>query len=177
MANLDVDLKGQILSNNEVGRGFNVKAVIDYNDFVNNGASESDDDTQTYQIIPLPIGAYVRDVMIYLNEAFDYSGSETSLTVQVGDTGDADGYVESTELCVDGTEVFAKLADGDYFNGTGSSSGQTNDVVIQSILNGKVYTTANTLEVLFTPDSSAKLSEATQGKITVLADIAFANWA
>jgi len=170
MANLDVDLKGQVLTNNEVGRGFNVKAVIDYNDFVNNGASESDDDTQTYQIIPLPVGAYVRDVMIYLNEAFDYSGAETLLTVSIGDTDDADGFVTATELCVDGTEITAKVANGAYTTGTDSNTDTT-----VSVVNGKAYTTANTLEALFTPASSAKLSEATVGKVTILADIVFAG--
>src|SRR6056300_2075100 len=114
MANLDIDDKGQVLSNNEVGRGWNFKRVIDFNDFATNGASESDDDTQTYQLIPLPVGAYVRDVMIFLNEAFDYTGSETTLTAVIGDTGDADGFVTSTELCVDGTEIFAKQANGAY---------------------------------------------------------------
>jgi len=174
MANLDIDDKGQVLSNNEVGRGWNFKRVIDFNDFATNGASESDDDTQTYQLIPLPVGAYVRDVMIFLNEAFDYTGSETTLTAVIGDTGDADGFVTSTELCVDGTEIFAKQANGAYTTGTddnGVSGGDTT----ASVINGKAYTTANTLEALFTPASGAKLSETTQGKITILADIAFAN--
>jgi hypothetical protein len=179
MANTDVDLKTLTLFNQEVGRGYNVKVEIDFNDLITNAPSgEVDDDTQTYKIVALPAGSYVRSVYYWLKEAFDDSGSGSSLTLQIGDEDDADGFLEAKQIHVDGTEVTAALADGAYRNAVSDEATDSNSdtvtVTTPSAVEAKVYTADKNLEALLTP-SSYKLSECTQGKLVILADIVFAS--
>ena len=75
------------------------------------------------------------------------------------------------EIHVDSSEVVAAAGiDGVFFT-VGGDAGT---------LNGVAYTTANTVEALFTPDvggTAYKLSELTQGEIVFVADIVYTNLA
>ena len=177
MANTDIATTEIVTpaANNEVGRGYNRQIVLTSADLVANEPSgSSDGDTQTYELFSLPVGSYLRGVYYYLRTAFDDSGGGSDLTVQLGDTSDANGIMDVKQVHVDGTEVFAAVTDGVFFNTTGTSNANTN------VVNGKVYTTANVVEVLFTPGAGGtnyKLSELTAGEIVFVADIVYANQA
>ena len=168
MANIDVTNynKASVVSNNEVGRGWTHVARIDYQDFVKN-PSVTDGDTLTFPVIGIPANSIVESVGYRLVTAFnDPAGvGGSSLTVQLGDTGDADGYVTAKELHLDGTEVFIGANDGAYFTGTDSGTHTTANVI-----KGKTYTSADTIEALFTP-TSFKLDEETAGEIVIFARI------
>lgn len=166
MANIDVTsklVKGPA-ANNEVGRGWTHKCEIDFNDFVAN-PSASDGDTLTFACFTIPAYSIVKSVGFRVVTAFDDSGGGSSLTVILGDTTDDNGFVVSKQIHVDGSEVFIGANDGVYFQGTDSGAATTDNVI-----KGKAYTTANTLEAVFTP-SGYKLDECTQGKIVIWADI------
>jgi hypothetical protein len=168
MANIDVTNynKASVVSNNEVGRGWTHVARIDYQDFVKNPSAD-DGDTLTFPVIGIPANSIVESVGYRLVTAFnDPAGvGGSSLTVQLGDTGDADGYVTAKELHLDGTEVFIGANDGAYFTGTDSGTHTTANVI-----KGKTYTSADTIEALFTP-TSFKLDEETAGEIVIFARI------
>ena len=168
MANIDVTNynKASVVSNNEVGRGWTHVARIDYQDFVKNPSAD-DGDTLTFPVIGIPANSIVESVGYRLVTAFnDPAGvGGSSLTVQLGDTGDADGYVTAKELHLDGTEVFIGANDGEYFTGTDSGTHTTANVI-----KGKTYTSADTIEALFTP-TSFKLDEETAGEIVIFARI------
>lgn len=170
MANIDVTTNKQSaqLSNNESGRGWTHAVTIDWEDFVAN-PSASDNDTLTFAIADIPAYSVVESVAVRLVTAFDDSGGGSSLTAIVGDTDDDNGFVTAQQLHVDGTEVFLTANTGAYFTGTDSGAATTANVI-----KGKTYTTANTLEAVFTP-SSFKLDECTQGKVVVLARIMDTN--
>jgi hypothetical protein len=166
MANIDVTNynKASVVSNNEVGRGWTHVARIDYQDFVKN-PSATDGDTLTFPVIGIPANSIVESVGYRLVTAFnDPAGvGGSSLTVQLGDTGDADGYVTAKELHLDGTEVFIGANDGAYFTvDSGTHAGKR--------AQGKTYTSADTIEALFTP-TSFKLDEETAGEIVIFARI------
>lgn len=170
MANIDVTsklVKGPA-ANNEVGRGWTHRCEIDFNDFIAN-PSASDGDTLTFACFTIPAYATVTDVGFRVVTAFDDSGGGSSLTVILGDTDDDNGYVISKQIHVDGSEVFVGVNDGAYFTGTDSGS-----ATLANALKGKTYTTANTLEAVFTP-TSFKLDECTAGKIVVWANIIDTN--
>ena len=173
MANTDIATTEIVTpaANNEGGRGYNRQIVLTSADLVANEPSgSSDGDTQTYELFSLPVGSYLRGVYYYLRTAFDDSGGGSSLTIQLGDTSDPNGILTAKEVHVDGTEVVAAIPDGVFFTVGGDASTQ----------NEVVYTTANVVEVLFTPGGSGtnyKLSELTAGEIVFVADIVYANQA
>lgn len=168
MANIDVTNynKASVVSNNEVGRGWTHVARIDYQDFVKN-PSATDGDTLTFPVIGIPANSIVESVGYRLVTAFNDPAAVggSSLTVQLGDTTTADGYVTAKELHLDGTEVFIGANDGAYFTGTDSGTHTTANVI-----KGKTYTSADTIEALFTP-TSFKLDEETAGEIVIFARI------
>ena len=167
MANTDVTTKQAvaIAANNEVGRGYTRQVTISFQDLLDNEPSgSSDNDTQTYELFPLPVGCVLLGVYYYVRTAFDDSGGGTSLTVQIGDTDDADGILLAKQI--HDSAVVAAIPDGTFFTVGGDAS----------TYNGKVYTTANTVEALFTP-ASYKLSEVTAGEIVFVADIVYTHLA
>ena len=168
MANIDVTNynKASVAANNEVGRGWTHVARIDYKDFVAN-PSVADGDTLTFPVIGIPANSIVESVGFRLVTAFNDPAAVggSSLTVQIGDTTDADGYVTSKQIHEDGTEVFIGANDGAYFTGTDSGTHTTANVI-----KGKTYTAADTIEALFTP-TGFKLDEETAGDIVVFARI------
>jgi hypothetical protein len=167
MANIDVtnNRKANQSVNNEVGRGWTHVGTVKFSDFVAN-PSAADNDTLTFPIAAIPQYSIVESVGFRLVTPFNDDAGGASLTIKIGDTGDDDGFVTSTELHLDGTEVFIAANTGAYFTGTDSGGSQTTANVIK----GKTYTTANTLEALFTP-SGYKLDECTAGEVKIFARI------
>jgi hypothetical protein len=163
MANIDVTNynKASVVSNNEVGRGWTHVARIDYQDFVKNPSAD-DGDTLTFPVIGIPANSIVESVGYRLVTAFNDPASVggASLTIQLGDEDDADGFVTATELHLDGTEVFIAANTGAYFT-VGGDAGTAK---------GKTYTAVKTLEALFTP-TGFKLDEETAGEIVIFARI------
>lgn len=151
------------LSNQESANGWTDEIVIDYNDFsVANAGTLADNATKTFTY-DVPAGAHVRNVGFYLATAFDDSGAGDELNITIGDGADADGYIASTQIHVDATEVTYAANSGALLDNE----------------NGKVYTAADTIDILFTPNVSTgtdySLNELTQGKIIVKMDIARLN--
>lgn len=155
-------------ANNEVGRGWTLKAEVDFTDFVAN-PSAADNDTLTFSLFNIPAYAVVESVGFRTVTAFDDSGGGSSLTVIVGDEDDTDGFTTSKQVHIDGTEVFIGATDGAYWTGTDSGAATTANVI-----KGKVYTAAKTVKAVFTP-SSYKLDECTQGKLVFWARILDTN--
>ena len=168
MANTDIGTTEIVTpaANNEVGRGYNRQIVLTSADLVANDPGSSDGDTQTYELFSLPVGSYLRGVYYYLRTAFDDSGGGSSLTIQLGDTSDPNGILIAKQVHLDGTEVYAAIPDGAFFT-VGGDASTKNEVV---------YTTANVVEVLFTP-TGYQLAELTAGEIVFVADIVYANQA
>jgi hypothetical protein len=168
MANIDVtnNRKANQSVNNEVGRGWTHVGTVKFSDFVAN-PSAADSDTLTFPIAAIPQYSIVESVGFRLVTPFNDDAGGTSLTLQLGDTDDADGFVTaaSAQLHLDGTEVFVAANTGAYFTGTDSGTQTTVNVI-----KGKTYTTANTLEALFTP-SGYKLDECTAGEVKIFARI------
>jgi len=86
--------------------------------------------------------------MAVLDTAFDTAATNvTACTVTVGDGTDADLFLAAMVLASDGTEVWKK-----YGQAASSLS-----------LGKKVYTSADTLDFVFTPDSAQALSAMISG--------------
>jgi hypothetical protein len=101
----------------------------------------------------------VTHVGYYLETSFD-GGSTSGLTMQIGDGGDGDGHMEAKELHEDASEV-------DYFH---NNTGAYHDGNAVGETTGKLYSTADTLDILFT-GSGANLNTMTSGKVIVYANI------
>lgn len=119
--------------------------------------------------VSVPAKAAVRFVMMELETAFDtgntnYTGS---LAVKVGDGTDDDLFLTSTELASDGTEVFKKFAPVPTVTATATGPQSTNmTVTVTSVAMGeKVYTVADTLDFVFTPNAEEAVSANTAGKV------------
>ncbi len=95
--------------------------------------------------------------------AFDDSGSGDDLTITVGDGDDADGYLTAADIHVDATEI-------SYVANTGA---------LLDNENGKVYTAADTIDILFSPDTDNdapySLNELTAGEIKLKFEICDLN--
>jgi len=155
-------------ANNEVGRGWTHKLEINYTDFLG-VTSASDNDTVTVSCFTIPANSIVTSVGFRLVTAFDDSGGGTSGTIILGDDDDDNGFVLSSVIHVDGTEVFIGANSGAYFIGTDSGAATTSNVI-----KGKTYTAAKTVKAVFTP-AGFKMEESTQGKIVIWAEILDTN--
>jgi hypothetical protein len=119
--------------------------------------------------VSVPAKAAVQFVMMELETAFDtgntnYTGS---LAVKVGDGTDDDLFLTSTELASDGTEVFKKYAPVTTVTATATGPQSTNmTVTVTSVAMGeKVYTAADTLDFVFTPNANEAVADNTSGKV------------
>jgi hypothetical protein len=119
--------------------------------------------------VAVPAKAAVQFMMMELETAFDtgntnYTGS---LAVTVGDGTDADLFLTSTELASDGTEVWKKFAPVTTVTATATGPQSTNmTVTVASVAMGqKVYTAADTLDFVFTPNAEEAVSANTSGKV------------
>jgi len=141
------------VANNELSNGWSDFLTIKHGDLTQEAT------TQTFTL-PIPAGGVIRGVGFYLETAFD-GGSISSLTIDVGDGADADGYIDGVQIAVDGTEVFYAWNDGDLV--------QAADITNHA----KLYTTADTLDILFT--GSHNVDTLDSGKITVFVDMLRCN--
>lgn len=94
----------------ESPRGFNHRFVITASDL-----TESTDNTaQDITLITLPAGTVVKQAAYFLKTpmADDSDSALNTTTLIVGDSGDTDRYINSSELNVNGTEVIAGASDG-----------------------------------------------------------------
>jgi hypothetical protein len=103
------DSKLEVLSSSESAQWGGATHVLDieYGDFVGYTTSTN---TTTTITNALPAGTLARLVMQKLDTAWDTGSTYTdSLLVYSGWAADTDGFVQSTEIAADGTEVFANV--------------------------------------------------------------------
>lgn len=112
--------------------------------------------TETIEAIQIPAYGIVQQVAYYLVEEFD-GGATSELTVQIGDGTDPNGYITAQSVHADATAVTSEIVDGAYLN----------DSTTANVVNGKQYTSADTIDVLFTA-TGANVSVLTAGKIRVV---------
>lgn len=167
MANVDVTTNPGVISciNESVYKKLVRK--ITYTDIVN-GGTYADNDTATFTL-PIAAGDIVEYVVVRLITAFNDSGGGDELNVEVGDGTDPDGFVTTAALHTDQTEISWVYNTGAYYVG---EAGTTDPV---NVTNGKLYTTADTLDILITPNVSTgtdyNLGELTAGEFEVYAFI------
>jgi len=142
------------LSINE-GASKGMKLNIKWSD-INALGTFADNDTATFPIT-MEAGYMLTDVAVKLVTAFDDSGSGDELNVEVGLTGgDVDAYISTAALHTDQTEIT-------YVANTGAALDNEN---------GVVFTTADALDILITPNVSTgtdySLNELTQGEFEVI---------
>lgn len=141
------------LTLNESAFGMTDELVIDFNAFsVAKAGTLADRATKTFTYA-VPAGTIVADVSAYLITAFDDSGGGDELNIIVGDSTDDDGYLTSAAVHVDQSEI-------SYVYNTGA---------LLDNENGKIYTSASTIDIKFTPDITTgtpySLNELTAGQI------------
>lgn len=141
------------LTINENPQGFTDEFTISFEDFsVANAGTLADRATLAFTYA-IPAGSLVTKASAHLVTAFDDSGSGDELDVIVGDGADADGYLASAAVHVDQSEITYVANNGALLDNE----------------NGKVYATADTIDILFTPDASTgnaySLNELTAGEI------------
>ncbi len=149
------------LSIEEMARsGFTHRCRIPYSTVAAVGGAAT---TATVAVLDVAVGDVVNDRCAYvITESWDASdASLNSITISVGDDGDVDRYMPVTtpQLAEDGTEV-------DYFVSLGGSTPATSTAPF-------VYTTANTVDVLFTVagGGSPLCSELTSGSVDVFLSV------
>ena len=151
------------LTINENPQGFTDTLTITFEDFsVANAGTLADRATKTFTYV-IPAGSLVTKCSAHLVTAFNDSGSGDDLTITVGDGDDADGYLTAADIHVDATEIT-------YVANTGA---------LLDNENGKVYATADTIDILFSPDTDNdapySLNELTTGEIKLKFEICDLN--
>ena len=151
------------LTINENPQGFTDTLTITFEDFsVANAGTLADRATKTFTYV-IPAGSLVTKCSAHLVTAFNDSGSGDDLTITVGDGDDADGYLTAADIHTDATEIT-------YVANTGA---------LLDNENGKVYTTADTIDILFSPDTDNdapySLNELTTGEIKLKFEICDLN--
>jgi len=118
----------------------------------------------TAQTFSVPVlakqGASV--VAYTLETAFQDTAPVTNntLALTVGDGSTADLFLTSTEMCVDGTEVYLKFPEAVY-----NSTGQATNVTLAA--RSKVYTADGNMVLTVTPKAANGVSEMDTGKVTL----------
>ncbi len=138
---------------NEIAGGFTDDFIVEWQDFsVANAGTLADNATKTFTYV-IPAGFAVTDVAASLLEAFNDSGGGDELNVIVGDGSDDDGFITSAALHDDQSQITVVYNTGAYVDNE----------------NGKVYTSADTIDMKFTPNISTgtdySLNELTAGKV------------
>lgn len=130
----------------ELSGHFTHKFVLTHVDLTETTANTA----QTIAILTVAAGQSVTDAAMILNTAFE-DASDTALnstTLIVGDDGDDNRFIASTELNENGTEV-------DYQHGVAANMGH-------------MYTAANTVDAIFGSMSGKSLSNIDTGQVTIL---------
>jgi hypothetical protein len=143
---------------NAEARDYTHTIVLDYQQLAKDYGTAT---SATITLFKPAIGQIVEAVDYFLAQAFD-GGDDNSLLLKVGDASNDDGYIESSELHVDGTEVLAKMGGGAYFTGTDSGAHTTANVV-----NGKVHTAAAVISAILAFGTNDTFSVLTQGKLVI----------
>ena len=151
------------LTVNENPQGFTDELTISFEDFsVANAGTLADRATKTFTYA-IPAGSLVTKVAAKLVTAFNDSGSGDDLTITVGDGDDADGFLLAADIHTDATEISYIANTGGYIDNE----------------NGKVYTSADTIDILFSPDTDNdapySLNELTAGEIKLKFEICDLN--
>ena len=127
--------------------------VIGYEDFSVANAGTIADDTDKTFAYAIPAGYMVTDACANVITAFNDSGGGDELDVIVGDGTDPDGFLTILQLHTDGTVATQAANTGAYIDNE----------------NGKVYTSADTIDIVFSPNTSTgqsySVNELTAGKI------------
>lgn len=135
---------------NEAPRGFNHRIVVDHTDLT----TSANNTTQSLTLITLPAGTVVKSAAYWLKTPFKLStNSSFDLTTMiVGDSGDTDRYIDSSELNENGTEVVYAV---------------NNEGKLPSV------TTASTaVNAVFTPKAANNLAELDTGEIHIYLETA-----
>lgn len=146
------------LSNQDGANGWTDVLTIDYSDFT----VGTDDTAQTFTY-NVDAGDHVRNVAIYVETAFNDDAGGDELTLTVGDGADADGYITaaSSDVHADAGATVTYVA---------------NSGALLDNENGKMYTAADTIDIVVTPNASTgqsyALNELNAGRMHILMDIA-----
>ena len=135
---------------NEAPRGFNHRIVVDHTDLT----TSANNTTQSLTLITLPAGTVVKSAAYWLKTPFKLStNSSFDLTTMiVGDSGDTDRYIDSSELNENGTVVVYAV---------------NNEGKLPSV------TTASTaVNAVFTPKAANNLAELDTGEIHIYLETA-----
>tara|TARA_B100000579_G_C22782500_1_gene830075 strand:+ start:964 stop:1446 length:483 start_codon:yes stop_codon:yes gene_type:complete len=132
--------------------GFTHKFIVTFDDFsVANAGTVSDSATHTLTHA-VKQGEAIVGIAYRLITPFDDSGGGSDLTVAVGDGGDPDGLLASSQIHLDNTDPPTGFGTGAYI-----------------AAGGQHYPTGDdTVDYLFTPDASGtaySVNELTQGEI------------
>lgn len=151
------------LSANEILGGFTDSLDIDFNDFsVANAGVIADDTDKTFTYV-IPAGYAVTDASATVITGFNDSGGGDELDVIVGDGTDPDGFLTILQLHVDGTVATFARNTGAYLDNE----------------NGKTYTSADTIDITFSPNTSTgqsyTVNELTAGKIRFMFNLVNLN--
>lgn len=141
------------LFSQEAINGFTDYLDIDYSDFsIANAGVIADDTDKTFTYV-IPAGYAVVGAAANVITGFNDSGGGDELDVIVGDGTDPDGFLTILQLHVDGTVASFAMNTGAYIDNE----------------NAKVYTTADTIDIAFSPNTSTgqsyTVNELTAGKI------------
>jgi hypothetical protein len=119
--------------------------------------------TNTAQTFNVPVLAKqgVEVVAYVLREPFQdvATNGNNTLTLTVGDGTDADLFLTSTEMCVDGTEVFLKFPAPMVNSGTASN--------VTLLASSKVYTADGNMVLTVTPHTNYGVAAMDKGKVEV----------
>lgn len=137
----------------QAANGWTDEKIIGYEDFSVANAGTLADNTALTFTYDIPAGFMVTAACANLITGFDDSGGGDELNVIVGDGSDDDGFLTTAALHVDQTEITQVANTGAYIDNE----------------NGKVYTSADTIDIKFIPNVSTgtdySLNELTAGKI------------
>lgn len=158
MANVNSTLSSTPGSIQEAAN-FRRQMVIDWTDIVAAAIdSTTDADTVTFQM-NVVAGEEVTHVGVKLVTAFNDSGGGDELDITVGDGTDPDGYIETAKIHADQTEINFVSNTGDLVDANAEGDAT------------RLYTVADTIDMLFTPDLSTgtayNLNEMTAGNVIV----------
>lgn len=143
--------------NQSAQEGFNFSKRLKYSDFTETTAATA----ETISLFTIPTDAIVEKVSYYLVTAFA-GGSNTALTIILGDDDDDNGFVTAASILSGNTPLSSKTNTGAYHN----------DGTTANTINGKVYDNAavKTVKAVFTPTGDA-LTALTSGEILIKAMI------
>lgn len=149
----------KLTSNEAAEKGATHAVKFTYKDFSTSTGTNGAAYTNT-TAFPVLAKQGVECVAMVLVTPFEYTTTNglSSVAVVVGDGTDIDRYLTSTEVCVNGTEVFLK-----YGNTAWNSGSATN---VTFAYGSKVYTSDDTVDFIFTPTGTEwSLSQCDKGEV------------